>query len=441
MKLFDVYNLFDVTPVKAYGTRLWDENGTEYLDLYGGHAVISVGHCHPRYVTAITAQLGKLGFYSNSVRNPLQEELAEKIGELSGYPDYSLFLCNSGAEANENALKLASFHTGERRVLAFKGAFHGRTSGAVAVTDNPKIRSPFNCWHEVTFVGMNDIEAVREELSKGDIAGVIIEGIQGVGGIIIPDDDFMRDLRKATSAAGVPLILDEVQSGCGRSGKYFAHQWAGIRPDIITMAKGMAGGFPIGGVLISPEFEAVKGMLGTTFGGNHLAMAAAIAVADIIKDENLVQNALVVGDYLKSRLQALSDGAPASEDNATLGTRGGTGAERSEASGGAERSEASEWPLPSGQIWSKGILKGLIRIETEGGREKASKAVEARSGPTALSKMSIRTLSSKPTITDFRPASSPVPPASSAWSPRRGLPECVLRKPTRGRPRPCRGLP
>ncbi len=298
--------MFDVTPVKAYGTRLWDENGIEYLDLYGGHAVISVGHCHPRYVTAITAQLGKLGFYSNSVRNPLQEELAEKIGELSCYPDYSLFLCNSGAEANENALKLASFHTGERRVLAFKGAFHGRTSGAVAVTDNPKIRSPFNCWHEVTFVGMNDIEAVREELSKGDIAAVIIEGIQGVGGIIIPDDDFMRNLREVTCEAGVPLILDEVQSGCGRSGKYFAHQWAGIRPDIITMAKGMAGGFPIGGVLISPEFEAVKGMLGTTFGGNHLAMAAAIAVADIIKDENLVQNALEVGDYLKSRLQALS---------------------------------------------------------------------------------------------------------------------------------------
>ena len=366
MKLFDVYNLFDVTPVKAYGTRLWDENGTEYLDLYGGHAVISVGHCHPRYVTAITAQLGKLGFYSNSVRNPLQEELAEKIGELSGYPDYSLFLCNSGAEANENALKLASFHTGERRVLAFKGAFHGRTSGAVAVTDNPKIRSPFNCWHEVTFVGMNDIEAVREELSKGDIAGVIIEGIQGVGGIIIPDDDFMRDLRKATSEAGVPLILDEVQSGCGRSGKYFAHQWAGIRPDIITMAKGMAGGFPIGGVLISPEFEAVNGMLGTTFGGNHLAMAAAIAVADIIKDENLVQNALVVGDYIKSRLQALSDGAPASEDNATLGTRGGTGAERSEANGGAERSEASELPgAPSDtqpkikEVRGRGLMLGV----------------------------------------------------------------------------------
>ena len=314
MPLFDVYSLFDVTPVKAKGTRIWDDKGTEYLDLYGGHAVISVGHCHPRYVSAVTDQLGKLGFYSNSVRNPLQEELAEKIGELSGYPDYSLFLCNSGAEANENALKLASFHTGERRVLAFKGAFHGRTSGAVAVTDNPKIRSPFNSWHEVTFVGMNDIDAVKEELSKGDIAAVIIEGIQGVGGIIIPDDGFMKDLRTATCEAGVPLILDEVQSGCGRTGKYFAHQWAGIKPDIITMAKGMAGGFPIGGVLISPAIKPVKGMLGTTFGGNHLAMAAAIAVADIIKDEDLVSNALAVGEYLKSRLQALSDGTPGSSD-------------------------------------------------------------------------------------------------------------------------------
>ena len=305
MELFDVYSLFDVTPVKAKGTRVWDDKGIEYLDLYGGHAVISVGHCHPKYVAAVSDQLGKIGFYSNSVRNPLQEELARKIGELSGYPEYSLFLCNSGTEANENALKLASFHTGERHVVAFKGAFHGRTSGAVAVTDNPKIRAPFNSWHEVTFVAMNDITAVREELSKGDIAAVIIEGIQGVGGIIIPDDNFMRELRAVTKEAGVPLILDEVQSGCGRTGKYFAHQWAGIRPDLITMAKGMAGGFPIGAVLISPEFEPVKGMLGTTFGGNHLAMAAAIAVADIIKDEDLVQNALTVGDYLKSRLEIL----------------------------------------------------------------------------------------------------------------------------------------
>ena len=321
MRLFDVYSLFDVTPVRASGTRVWDDKGIEYLDLYGGHAVISVGHCHPRYVAAVTDQLGKIGFYSNSVRNPLQEELAEKLGELSGYPDYSLFLCNSGAEANENALKLASFHTGERRVLAFKGAFHGRTSGAVAVTDNPKIRSPFNSWHEVTFVNMNDIQAVKEELSKGDIAGVIIEGIQGVGGIIIPDDGFMRELRVVTQEAGVPLILDEVQSGCARTGKFFAHQWAGIKPDIITMAKGMAGGFPIGGVLISPMFQAVKGMLGTTFGGNHLAMAAAIAVCDIIKDENLIDNAFEVGEYLKSRLEILRS---AQNDN-VVGASSSTG--------------------------------------------------------------------------------------------------------------------
>ena len=305
MKLFDVYSLFDVTPVNAKGTRVWDDQGTEYLDLYGGHAVISVGHCLPRYVQAVTEQLGKLGFYSNSVRNPLQEELAEKVGELSGYPEYSLFLCNSGAEANENALKLASFHTGKDRIVAFRGAFHGRTSGAVAVTDNPKIRAPFNCGHKVTFVSLNDLEAVKAEISRGDVAGVIIEGIQGVGGIKIPDDGFLRELRKLTKDAGVVLILDEVQSGYGRTGKFFAHQWAGIKPDIISMAKGMAGGFPIGGVLISPEFEAVKGMLGTTFGGNHLAMAAAIAVADIIKDEDLVSNALAVGDYLKFRLQAV----------------------------------------------------------------------------------------------------------------------------------------
>ena len=361
MELFDVYSLFDVTPVKAKGTRLWDDKGVEYLDLYGGHAVISVGHCHPKYVAAVSDQLGKIGFYSNSVRNPLQEELAEKIGELSGYPDYSLFLCNSGAEANENALKLASFHTGERRVIAFKGAFHGRTSGAVAVTDNPKIRAPFNSWHEVTFVAMNDIAAVREELSKGDIAAVIIEGIQGVGGIIIPDDDFMRELRVATKEAGVPLILDEVQSGCGRTGKYFAHQWAGIKPDLITMAKGMAGGFPIGAVLISPEFEPVKGMLGTTFGGNHLAMAAAIAVADIIKDENLVQNALTVGDYLKSRLLLLASGLASPDRSHPRLVRGrGPLAERV---GGAERSEESGLSEPDAnrikEVRGRGLMIGV----------------------------------------------------------------------------------
>ena len=360
MRLFDVYSLFDVTPVRAKGTRVWDDKGTEYLDLYGGHAVISVGHCHPRYVAAVTDQLWKIGFYSNSVHNPLQEELAEKVGKLSGYPEYSLFLCNSGAEANENALKLASFHTGKDKVIAFKGAFHGRTSGAVAVTDNPKIRSPFNSCHNVVFLPMNDIEAVKSELAKGDVAGVIIEGIQGVGGIIIPDDGFMRDLRQATKAAGVVLILDEVQSGYGRSGKFFAHQWAGIKPDVITMAKGMAGGFPIGGVLISPEFEPVKGMLGTTFGGNHLAMAAAIAVADIIKEENLVQNALEVGEYLKSRLQLLASGL-ASPDRSHPRLVRGRGP--SLAMGGAERSEESGLPEPDAnrikEVRGRGLMIGV----------------------------------------------------------------------------------
>ena len=360
MRLFDVYSLFDVTPVRAKGTRVWDDQGTEYLDLYGGHAVISVGHCHPKYVSAVTDQLGKIGFYSNSVRNPLQEELAEKIGELSGLQDYSLFLCNSGAEANENALKLASFHTGKDKVIAFKGAFHGRTSGAVAVTDNPKIRSPFNSCHNVVFLPMNDIEAVKSELAKGDVAGVIIEGIQGVGGIIIPDDGFMRDLRQATKAAGVVLMLDEVQSGYGRSGKFFAHQWAGIKPDVITMAKGMAGGFPIGGVLISPEFKPVKGMLGTTFGGNHLAMAAAIAVADIIKEENLVQNALEVGEYLKSGLLLLASGL-ASPDRSHPRLVRGRGP--SLAMGGAERSEESGLPEPDAnrikEVRGRGLMIGV----------------------------------------------------------------------------------
>ena len=360
MELFDVYSLFDVTPVKAKGTRVWDDQGTEYLDLYGGHAVISVGHCHPKYVAAVSDQLGKIGFYSNSVRNPLQEELARKIGELSGYPEYSLFLCNSGAEANENALKLASFHTGERRVVAFKGAFHGRTSGAVAVTDNPKIRAPFNSWHEVTFVAMNDIAAVREELSKGDIAAVIIEGIQGVGGIIIPDDSFMRELREATKEAGVPLILDEVQSGCGRTGKYFAHQWAGIRPDLITMAKGMAGGFPLGAVLISPEFEPVKGMLGTTFGGNHLAMAAAIAVADIIKDEDLVQNAYEVGEYLKSCLLTVADGASSDSERSDSGSLRGTPLSPPSGVQGGERPDQGQAPnIRIADIRGRGLMIGV----------------------------------------------------------------------------------
>jgi acetylornithine aminotransferase len=302
MKLFDVYSLFDVTPVKAKGCRVYDDKGVEYLDLYGGHAVISVGHCHPRYVEALTEQLNRIGFYSNSVKNPLQEELSQKIGELAGLPDYSLFLDNSGAESNENALKLASFATGRDRVIAFHGSFHGRTSGAVAVTDNPKIVSPFNANHKVTFCDLNDLDGVEAELRHGDVAAVIVEGIQGVGGINIPTEQFMLGLAVLTKKYGAKLILDEVQSGYGRTGKFFAHQWAGITPDIITMAKGMGNGFPVGGILISPEFEARKGMLGTTFGGNYLAMAASIAVADIIRNENLVANAAAVGDYLKRNI-------------------------------------------------------------------------------------------------------------------------------------------
>ena len=304
MELFDVYSLFDVTPVKALGCKVWDEKGQEYLDVYGGHAVISVGHSHPRYVAALTEQLGKIGFYSNSVVNPLQQELARKLGEASGYEDYSLFLDNSGAESNENAMKLASFHTGKDRIVAFRKSFHGRTSGAVAVTDNPKIVSPFNASHKVTFCELNDAAAVECELAKGDVAGVIIEGIQGCGGINLPAPEFLQELDALCSKYGSVLILDEVQSGYGRSGKFFAHQWAGIRPGIITMGKGIANGFPCGGILISPEFKAVKGMLGTTFGGNYLAMAAANAVLDIMKDENLVQNALEVGEYIKASIPA-----------------------------------------------------------------------------------------------------------------------------------------
>ena len=304
MELFDVYSLFDVTPVKGKGCRVWDDKGQEYLDLYGGHAVISVGHSHPDYVAALKDQLDRIGFYSNSVRNPLQETLAHKLGETCGYPEYSLFLDNSGAESNENALKLASFHTGKDKVIAFRKSFHGRTSGAVAVTDNPKIQSPFNTCHKVSFCDLNDAEGVERELRKGDVAAVIIEGIQGCGGINVPTDEFMQSLESLCRKYGACLILDEVQSGYGRTGKFFAHQWYGIRPDIITMGKGIANGFPCGGILISPEFTAVKGMLGTTFGGNYLAMAGAIAVLDIIKKENLVENAFEVGEYIKANLPA-----------------------------------------------------------------------------------------------------------------------------------------
>ena len=300
MELFDVYSLFDVVPVRARGNRVWDDKGQEYLDLYGGHAVISIGHSHPRYVEAITEQLGKIGFYSNSVVNPLQIELAHRLGQACGYPDYSLFLDNSGAESNENALKLAAFHTGKDRVVAFRKSFHGRTSGAVAVTDNPRIVSPFNANHKVTFCNLNDAGVVEAELQKGDVAAVIIEGIQGCGGINVPDTAFMKELETLCRRYSAVLILDEVQSGYGRTGKFFAHQWYGIRPGIITMGKGIANGFPCGGILIAPEFQAVKGMLGTTFGGNYLAMAAALAVLDVIQSEKLIENALEVGEYLKA---------------------------------------------------------------------------------------------------------------------------------------------
>jgi len=305
MNLFNVYPLFDIEIAKGIGCRTYDNHGIEYLDLYGGHAVISVGHSHPYYVQKLTHQIENLVFYSNSVINKLQVELAEKLGKMSGYEDYSLFLINSGAEANENALKLASFHTGRRKVIAFDKSFHGRTSAAVRVTDNPKIVAPINEGFEVDFLPLNDIEAVRKSLNKGDVCAVIIEGVQGVGGIRTPENKFLQDLSEACKAAGTVLILDEVQSGYGRSGKFFAHQYAGIRPDLITVAKGMGNGFPIGGVLISPMFEASHGMLGTTFGGSHLACTAAIAVLDIIKVEHLVENAEKIGNYLIEELSKI----------------------------------------------------------------------------------------------------------------------------------------
>lgn len=306
MKLFDVYSLLDMEPVKASGAYLWDKNGVEYLDFYGGHAVISIGHSHPHYIEKITDQLSKIGFYSNAVVNSLQVELAEKLGELSDYADYELFLCNSGAEANENALKLASFTTGRERVLAMKAAFHGRTSMAVAVTDNPKIQAPVNCTDKVSFVALNDVEALRAELATGEYAAVIIEPIQGVGGIQVATDEFLRAAREACDATGTMLIIDEIQAGYGRSGKFFAHQWSGVKADIITLAKGIANGFPVGAVMISPAIPASKGMLGTTFGGSHLACAAAIAVADVVKAENLVENARKMGEKIVGGIKGVS---------------------------------------------------------------------------------------------------------------------------------------
>lgn len=303
MNLFDVYPLFDINIVKGKGCHVWDENGTEYLDLYGGHAVISIGHAHPHYVEMISNQVAKLGFYSNSVINKLQQEVAARLGKISGYDDYSLFLINSGAEANENALKLASFHNGRTKVISFSKAFHGRTSLAVEATDNPKIIAPINANEHVTYLPLNDTEAMKTELAKGDVCAVIIEGIQGVGGIKLPTTEFMQELRKACTENGTILILDEIQSGYGRSGKFFAHQYTGIKPDIITVAKGIANGFPMAGVLISPMFTPVYGMLGTTFGGNHLACAAALAVLDVIEQEQLIENAATVGTYLIEELK------------------------------------------------------------------------------------------------------------------------------------------
>ena len=304
MNLFDVYPLWDIEPVKGSDTTLWDKDGDIYTDLYGGHAVISVGHCHPHYVRKVQEQAATLGFYSNAVQNSLQKELAAKLGKLCGYDDYALFLCNSGAEANENALKVASFHTGKPKILAFNKAFHGRTSGAVAATDNPKIQAPFNKTGNIVFAPLNDLAAVEAELSKGDFAAVIIEGIQGVAGIYEPTTEFMQGLRELCDRLSVVLILDEIQSGYGRTGKFFAHQHYGIKADIITTAKGMGNGFPIGGVLISPSIKPSYGMLGTTFGGNHLACAAAIAVLEIIEDENLIENAARIGEYFRQELSS-----------------------------------------------------------------------------------------------------------------------------------------
>ncbi len=308
MQLFDVYPRFDIEPVRGKDCYIWDRAGNRYLDLYGGHAVISIGHGHPLYVQKITEQLQQIGFYSNSVQMPIQQELAEKLGQLSGYPDYRLFLVNSGAEANENAVKLASFYTGRKKIIAIQKAFHGRTSAAVAITDNPNIRAPFNETGNVIFLPLNDADILSKAMREEEFCAVIIEGIQGVGGVQIPNVTFLQEMRTLCDETGAVLILDEVQSGYGRSGKFFAHQRAAIQPDLITVAKGMGNGFPIGGVLIHPKFNARPGMLGTTFGGNHLACAAGIAVLDVIEQEDLIKNAREIGEYLISQLKSLSPG-------------------------------------------------------------------------------------------------------------------------------------
>ena len=303
MNLFDVYPLWDIEPVKGLGCKLWDKNGKEYLDLYGGHAVISIGHSHPTYVKMISEQVGQLGFYSNSVQNSLQKEFAKELGEICGYPDYALFLCNSGAEANENALKLASFHKGRKKILALNKAFHGRTSGAVEATDNPKIQAKFNSNNNVVFIPINDIEAATKEINTKEYAAVIIEGIQGVAGIFTPQKEYLKAVRELCTQTGTVLILDEIQSGYGRTGKFYAHQHSDVQADIVSMAKGIANGFPMGAIIVSPDIKPVHGMLGTTFGGNHLACSAALAVLKVIKDENLIDNAAKVGEYLVEKLQ------------------------------------------------------------------------------------------------------------------------------------------
>lgn len=304
MELFDVYPLFPINIVRGEKCHVWDDKDQEYLDLYGGHAVISIGHAHPRYIQGITDQVQKLGFYSNSVVNKLQQEVAHRLGKISGYEDYSLFLINSGAEANENAMKLASFHTGRSRVLSIEKAFHGRTSLAVEATNNPKIIAPINANGHVTFLPINDLDAWATELRKGDVACCMIECMQGVGGIRLVTKEFMQGLRALCDETGTVLVCDEIQCGYGRSGRFFCHQHFGIRPDLITVAKGIGNGFPMGGVLISPKFTPVYGMLGTTFGGNHLACAAALAVLDVMEQEKLVDNAAFVGRYLLETLQS-----------------------------------------------------------------------------------------------------------------------------------------
>jgi len=302
MSLFNVYPIYDITPVKALGAKVWDEKGQEYLDFYGGHGVISIGHSHPEYVKSITSQVSKIGFYSNSIQNPLQEKLAAKLAQFSGYPDYSLFLCNSGAEANENALKLASFHNKKSKIIAFKKSFHGRTSAAVAATDNPSIVAPVNAGHQVIFLELDDADALKLEVAKGGVSSIIVEGIQGVGGLDEASAEFFQLLQQLCNDNNIVLILDEIQSGYGRSGKFFAHQYHNIKSDIISVAKGMGNGFPIGGILISPKFQASHGLLGTTFGGNHLACAAALAVLKVVESENLIENVKIQSDYFRSQL-------------------------------------------------------------------------------------------------------------------------------------------